>query len=139
MSAELQPEDYEDEPPLPTTEERTLGLAAHVGGFFGSFLVPMILLVTQRDKEGFAAAHSREALNYQIALWFYYAACFLPAVVVYFVFEGRVPGGGLLPALLAYVGASLIVLIYEVIVIVLASAAAWGGRTYRYPLNIRFV
>src|SRR6516225_7405544 len=55
----------------PTDEERWIALCAHVSGPLAWFLVPLILLLIQRDRRSFVAWHAREALNFNVSLILY--------------------------------------------------------------------
>ena len=99
----------------PTSEERTLALLCHLGGFFTWFVLPVILWQVKKNDSRFLDDHGKEAVNFQIALTIYYfVGCLL--IVVW------IP-----------------VLIYEIVVVIQACLAANRGQMYRYPLNIRFI
>ena len=57
-----------------------LAVFAHIGGFFSTFLIPLVIFMTTRDKAGmgFASGHARDALNFQITVL---AAALLCAIV----------------------------------------------------------
>ncbi len=102
---------------------------AHWGGFLTGVLLPLILYVVQQDKKSFAAWHARESLNFQISLMLYYGLGCVP-FCLFFIDESFI-----------FVGLGIMVLlaIFELACVVLASLAVSRGERYRYPLTISFV
>ena len=52
---------------------KNMAMAAHAGPLAGGFVLPLIVYLTQKDKNSFARFHAAEALNFQltfIAAWF---------------------------------------------------------------------
>src|SRR4051794_18722361 len=64
------PREFEDYDDLslrqPTSEEKTLALFCHLGGYFTSFILPMILWLMKKDESKFIDHHGKEALNFQL-------------------------------------------------------------------------
>ena len=102
----------------PTEEEKTLALVAHLGALFGSFLVPLLILLVKRDSR-FVSDQAREALNFQITI--------LLAAVASILLIFLLVGIALLP----------LVAIYHLIGCILASVAAWNGKMFRYRFCLR--
>ena len=102
---------------------------AHWGGLLTSFLVPLILFLTQTDPRSFAAWHARESLNFQISLLVYYAVACVPmclaAIDWWFILVGF--------------AIMLLLTVLEFVLTVMASIAVARGERYRYPLTISFV
>ena len=132
-----EPEFLEGAPP--SFVERALALLAHAGGIFTSFVVPAVLMMTQRGKSAFVVRHAREALNHQVTL--------LMGVFL-------ITGAGVLGAVYAagaewkwspfaagliILAVSLLMLLLQVYLAVGACQAAMKGRDYRYPLTIRLI
>jgi uncharacterized protein len=121
-----------DRAPLPPagarSDETGMAIFAHLGGLIGSYLVPVvggviapaIVYYSKKDESPFLRHHGAEALNWQISVLVYALVC----LILVFVVIGFV----LLPLLL----------IYDVVIVAMASIAAGGGRSYRYPVCIRF-
>lgn len=137
MAIRPTPDDDDDEPSFApeirsTSEDRTLAMLCHLGGFFTSFLVPLVIWLVQKDKSRFVDHQGKEALNFQISLIIYYTLG--AAVVLAIVLVGREP-------MLALVGFLLLGLLalFEIAVVILASVASYKGEAYRYPLTIRLV
>lgn len=129
-------EDYQ--PEQVPSEDCTLALMSHVGGYFTSFLVPLILWLVKKDGSRFVDLHAREALNYQVTMIIYYTLLTGLGVVLYIVFAA---GGAEREAVLYSMGISFLLMMLlfamESICVLLASIAAYRGKSFRYPFNIR--
>jgi uncharacterized Tic20 family protein len=117
----------EKPPYLPTDEERTWGLIAHLSGLVGSlvaglsFLGPLIVWLIKKDQSPFVADQAKEALNFQIAvtiaIWISAASTM---ICVGFI---------LLP----------VVAIGALIFSIIAAMEANKGVYYRYPYTVRLI
>ncbi|MCZ6614565.1 MAG: DUF4870 domain-containing protein [Chloroflexi bacterium] len=87
----------------------------------GNILGPLIIWLMKREESPFIDAHGKEALNWQISATIYFIVSFALA----FVLIGFV----LLPALL----------VFDIIIVIIATVRANSGQAYRYPLTIRFI
>ena len=102
-------------------------MLCHLSTFSGSFiplgniLGPLIIWLMKREVSPFIDTHGKEALNWQISATIYFVVCF----ALVFVLIGFV----LLPALL----------IFDIVIVIIATVRANGGQAYRYPLTIRFI
>lgn len=117
-----------DKPPyLPTQDERTWGLLAHLSGLIASllgglsFLGPLVVWLIKKDQSPFVADQAKEALNFQIAttiaIWISVASLW---VCIGFV---------LLPVV------AIAALVYSII----AAMEANKGVYYRYPYTVRLI
>jgi uncharacterized protein len=126
----------------PTQNEKSLALIAHIGGFLTSFLVPLILYMKADrhadDPPTFSEIHAREALNFQISLYFHAGILSIPGVIMLFMMTSMTPWV-LLICCLVIVLLALLLLFVEIIVIILACVAANRGEPFRYPLTLRLV
>jgi uncharacterized protein len=111
-----------------TSEQRTLGMLAHLLGlcgivipFVGNILGPLILYLVKKDQSAFVADQAKESLNFQITVSIVAAVCFVLMFVIIGIF--------LLP-LLALV---------DLIFMILAALQAYNGVAYRYPFALRLV
>ncbi len=52
----------------PTSDEKTLGLLAHILTFVAPFLAPLIIYLIKKDESSFVAWHAKESLNFQITI-----------------------------------------------------------------------
>ncbi len=115
------PEEY----PLttPTSDERTLGILAHILaivpgiGIFG----PLVIWLIKKDESQFVAENAKESLNFQITIiigWI--IGWLLVAVLIGF-------------AILAVLG------ILNLILVIIATIKASENKIYRYPFNLRLI
>jgi uncharacterized protein len=106
-----------------STDDKTMGILAHVLMIVTGFLGPLILYLVKKDQGGAAVHHAREALNFSIlATIAYFVAWILTAVSFGLLF--------FLP-LLVWVG----MLIFGI----MGAMAANNGQLYRYPVSLRLV
>jgi uncharacterized protein len=108
-------------------EVRTWGMLAHLSslaGFvipFGNIFGPLIVWLVKGKESSFVDEHGKEALNFQISM------------TIYMVFAGL--------SLLILIGIIILPLLVlaDLIYTVIAAVAANDGRSYRYPMTIRFI
>jgi len=103
---------------IPTSDEKTLGILAHALTFASTFVAPLIIYLLKKDDSKFVADHAKESLNFQITV---FLACIALVITVIGIF------------LLWAVGVAAAVLV------IIAAIKASEGKTYRYPLTIRFI
>ncbi len=96
-------------------------LAAYVGIPFGNIVGPLIVWLVKREESAFVDDQGKEAVNFQISMFIYGVV----AALLILVLVGIV----LLPALL----------VFNLVMIVVASVRANRGERFRYPLCIRFL
>lgn len=114
-------------PPAPPAsaaqEDRTLALLTHLSGIILSFIVPLVVWLTNKDKPGKAwlTDQAREALNFQITV----AIAWVIALVL----------SALLIGFLLYP----LIWIANLIFCILAAVKANEGVAYRYPFALRLV
>lgn len=112
--------------PVPTQDEKTWGMLAHlsalVAGMFGfPFLGPLIVMLTKGKESQWVESHAKEALNFQITVT---AAIWISAALMLCVV-----GFLLLPV----IGLAALILT------ILAGIKANNGEMYRYPATVRLV
>jgi uncharacterized Tic20 family protein len=125
--------------PLPSQEERTWALVAHlsvlIGGLvtygwaasFGSFLGPLIVWLVKRDTMPFVADQAKEALNFGITLTILCVALLMLTILSLGI------GAILTIPLFLLIGVVALVLV------IIAAIKANEGVAYRYPLTLRLV
>lgn len=106
--------------PESSKEARNMAMLCHLLGIVG-FFAPLVIWLIEKDKHRFVDEHGRAAMNYQISLMIYYAACGL----LCFMFIGLV----LIPIL------TILHLVFSIIGAVKASK----GKPWRYPIAIQFL
>ena len=134
----------------PSTSDRQWAAGAHllaltlailtawlvgVAGVVGAGIVYFL----KRDDSPFAAAHAREAINFNLSMLLYSAAA---AVIAFLLVGATVLTLGLGLILTAPAGVLLVLAIGAIAVLwlvcsVIAAFKAWNGEYYRYPLTIR--
>ena len=103
---------------VPTSDEKTMALLAHILTFVAPILAPLIIWLIKKDESQFVAYHAKESLNFQITM----------CVIVIILFITIV---GIL--LLWVVG------IISLVLVVVATIRASEGKLYRYPLSVRLI
>jgi uncharacterized protein len=112
---------------VPTQDERTWGMIAHLSAFagfvfpFGNIIAPLVIWLARRDQSAFVAAQAKEALNFNISVVLGWIVC----GVLVFVFIGILLGVALGIAWLAMT--------------IIAAIKASEGIDYRYPISLRLV
>jgi hypothetical protein len=112
--------------PMPTQDEKTMALIAHMGTILGNFVglgfaVPLVLMLTKGKESSFIREHAVESLNFQITI-------FIAAVVASITLCVGI-GFVLLPIV------GVVALVFSII----AGLKANEGQLYRYPFAIRLV
>lgn len=126
-------------PPPPfsgrSSDERLWGMLGHLSALsglmtcgVGNIVGPLIVWQAKKDSLPFAAAEAKEALNFNISwlLWGLVLGCVTAVLMLVLI------GFLLLPILY------LLGLVWLVLTII-AGIKAHEGRSYRYPLTIRFI
>ncbi len=98
-----------------------------------------IVYFVKRDDSPFAAAHAKEAINFNLSMLLYSAVA---AVIAFLLVGATVLTLGLGLILTAPAGLVLVLAICAIAVMwlvcsVIAAFKAWNGEHYRYPLTIR--
>lgn len=112
---------------VPTQDERTWGMLAHLAAFagfivpFGSIIGPLLVWLLKREQWPFVADQGKEALNFNITVLIGAVIC--GALV--FVFIGILLGVALFIAWLTLT--------------IIAGIKASEGIRYRYPFALRLV
>ncbi|MDX1518883.1 MAG: DUF4870 domain-containing protein [Gammaproteobacteria bacterium] len=120
----------EQQPEVQTTaspDEKTWGMLCHLIAFsgylipFGSILGPLVIWLIKREEMPFVDDQGKESLNFQITMML--AA--IVSIILIFVVVGFLLLG--------------LVIIFQFVMVIIASIAAYKGEAYRYPLTVRFI
>ncbi|MEJ7766211.1 MAG: DUF4870 domain-containing protein [Chitinophagaceae bacterium] len=103
---------------MPSSDERTMAILAHLLTFVSSILSPLIIYLIKKDESKYVAQHAKEALNFQIT-----------AILVSILLTITVVG----ILLLWLVGLGVF------ICVIVATVKASENKMFRYPLSIRFI
>lgn len=108
--------------PIPTQDEKNLGLIMHVLSLVGFSLIgPLIVWLVKKDESAFINAQGRELLNFQISFLIYAIVC----IPLCFVLIG-------IPLLIVVGLASFILTIIGLV-------KATEGKIYRFPVTIKML
>jgi uncharacterized protein len=114
--------------PIPTQDERTWGMLAHVAAFaafvvpfLGGVLGPLVVWLIKRDQSDFVNDQGKEALNFNISVLLAWLIC----STLVLVFIGILLGVALF--------------IYWLAMTIIAGIRASEGTRYRYPFTLRLV
>lgn len=103
---------------VPTSDERTLAILAHVLSFFFWIFPALIIYLIKKNESPFVTAHARESLNFQITITIIAIVLVLTVVGIF---------------LLWVLG------IIRLILVIVATIKASENKLYRYPMTIRLV
>lgn len=125
----------------------TLSVLAHVGTFFGGFVVPLVIRQTEGRRNRFVKHHATEALNFAIThgivalvLVGLYVAGLVATVVGTASTHHHAAGFGAFFGVVAVVFVVLLAVSVTAVVLTVVGAVRAGQRKYwRYPVSIRLV
>ena len=108
-------------------DARTWAMLCHIGAFagyiipFGHIVAPLVIWLIKKDESPFVDDQGKESLNFQISISLYAIIAALLTLVV--------------------IGAVLLIalVIFDVIMVIIASVRANSGERYRYPLCLRLI
>lgn len=141
----------------PTSYERNQALYAHISGLlavtglpFAHIVGPLVFyLQAKNGTSRFALDNAREALNFQITSGIVMFAAIVAYVVALVRMMMQMPATHAAtppPQFFAGLGIALVFLaivllyaLFDFVCVIVASVAVSHGRSYRYPLSIRFV
>ena len=106
---------------IPTSDEKTLGLLAHVLTFIASFIAPLIIYLIKKDQSEFVSDHAKESLNFQITVFIAVMVCIPLSIILIGI-----------PVL-------IIIGILSVVWRIIATIKASEGKIYRYPYCLRLI
>lgn len=110
---------------LGESDERTMGMLAHILGAVTSFVGPLIIWLIKKDESPFVNDQGKEALNFQITVVIGY----IVAMILSFV---------------PFVGCVTVILfpalgIASLVFGILGGLDANKGKAYRYPFALRLI
>jgi uncharacterized Tic20 family protein len=112
---------------MPTQDERTWGMLAHLTAFagflipLGNVLAPLIVWLIKRDQSEFVADQGKEALNFNISVVLAGVVC------------------GVLVWILIGILLGVALFIFWLAMTIIAGIKASEGIRYRYPFTLRLI
>lgn len=112
---------------VPNKDERLWGMLCHLLAFsgyiipFGNVLAPLIIWMIKKDEMPFVNDQGKESLNFQLTMLI---AVIVSAILIFVVIGFLLLG---------------VLVIYQIVVVIMASIKANEGVRYRYPYTIRFI
>jgi uncharacterized protein len=112
---------------LPTQDERTWGMLAHLAAFafficpLGNVVGPLVVWLIKRDQSAFVADQGKEALNFNISVWLAALVCFALMFILIGILLAVVLG------------------IFWLAMTIVAAIKASEGVRYRYPFTLRLL
>ena len=122
--SENQPEVAQKPVVMDQKQERTWAMFCHLAGLawfippFGNIIAPLIIWLLKKDESALVDNQGKEAVNFQISVTIYAVVCIATIIAS--------------PLFLA-------VIVFDVVMIIIATITASEGQEYRYPLCIRFI
>lgn len=134
-----EPEFIEGGPP--TADDCTRAMLAHLGGFFTGFVLPGIVMFTQRDRSPFVVRHARESVNHQImrVILVFLSTVLAAGASALFYAAGAHAAFVPLPGLAVLILLLLLLGVIQLFLVIRACMSAAKGQEFRYPLTIRLI
>ena len=117
----------------PTEEGKVMAALSHAGVLFGGPILPLILYLTEGQRNPYVRHHAREALNFQLTVLIAYAGAFLLAIVS--MFGGAQFALGFLAVWATMLLLGIAAWVFSIIGAVKAYQRVW----WRYPVALRLV
>ena len=108
-------------------------LSIWVGVPFGNILIPLLIWLIKRDEVPLVNQEGKESLNFQISISIYVVAVTVVGIIAFLMNLDEPRFLWLVVLLLVAVGISQIVLV------AIAALKVSSGKSYKYPLTIRFI
>jgi uncharacterized Tic20 family protein len=108
--------------PVPTQDEKNLGLIMHVLSLVGFSLIgPLIVWLVKKDESAFINAQGRELLNFQLSFLIYAVVC--------------------IPLCFVLIGIPLLIIVglASFILTIIGLVKATEGKIYRFPVTIKML
>ncbi len=105
----------------PSKGERIWALLCHIVGFIFPVIITLVLWLSKKDSSDYINFHGKEALNFQITMAIYT----IISIVLIYIMIGYL--------FLIVIG------IFYVVAIIMATYKAAGGEEFYYPMSMRFI
>lgn len=105
----------------PTSDEKTLGMLAHILTIVASFIAPLVIYILKKDESSFVTAHAKESLNFQLTV-----------IIAYFI-------SFILMFILIGIPLMILIGLGSLVLVIIATIRVSEGKIYKYPFCIRFI
>lgn len=103
---------------MPSSDDRTLALVAHLGGIFTSWILPLVIYLVKKDESPYVRHQAAQAFNFQMTM-------FIGQIVSY-----------ILMFLIIGFLTIFAVIACAIIFAIIAAVASNKGEWYKYPMSI---
>lgn len=103
---------------MPTSDEKTMAILAHVLTLVCGFIAPLIIYLIKKDESSFITQHAKESLNFQITMLLIVIALFITLIGILLVW---------------------IVGILSLVLVIVATIKASEGKLYKYPFSLKLI
>src|SRR6476661_9434640 len=110
LGTEMQP-DY-----VPTSDEKTMAILAHILTLVAPILAPLIIYLLKKDESKYVAYHAKESLNFQITLMIVIIGLLITVIGILLVW---------------------VIAIAAFVLVIVATIKAGEGILYKYPFSLR--
>ena len=136
----------------PSLSDRQWAAGAHVAALLAAMLTSLwagvagaiaalVVWMLVRDKSAFAAAHAREAANFNLSMFLYACAAGVIGIVLVGATVLTLGVGALvtIPAGIVLLCVIAAIALTWLVCSLIAAFKAWDGKAYRYPLTMRLL
>lgn len=120
---------------LPGQETRKWAMLCHLGGLASlvpfptaNIILPLVIWLTKRDTDPYVDEQGREAVNFQISMFLYWALATALVFLLKFILIGYL-----------FIWLPLLLIIAQVGGTIIGVIRAHDGENFRYPLILRFI
>jgi len=103
---------------VPTSDEKTMAILAHVLTLVAPILAPLIIYLIKKDESRYIAYHAKESLNFQITLMIAVLCLLVTIVGIFLIFFIAIAG---------------------LVLVIIATIRASEGILYKYPVSLRLI
>ena len=103
---------------VPTSDEKTMAILAHILTLVAPILAPLIIYLVKKDESRYVAYHAKESLNFQITIMIVIICLFLTVIGILLIW---------------------VIAIIAFVLVIIATIRAGEGVLYTYPFSIRLV
>jgi uncharacterized Tic20 family protein len=103
---------------IPTSDEKTLAILAHVLTLVAPILAPLVIYLIKKDESKYVAHHAKESLNFQITVMIVIIGLLITVIGILLIW---------------------IIAIAAFVLVIIATIRASEGILYKYPFSLRII